>query len=115
MTDGKNHVELSGFLRDDAELTDKRDGTPVVNIKLFVPHKQYFDMIVLRFYGDIADEATEKSLMAGDEIEVTGWLKQERWRSKDRGIPANRWVVMVETLNLLSRDNDLDFRSVDEL
>lgn len=93
-----NRVHVRGELIDEPELTDTKTGKRVVNLKVAVPsihEKEEPFWFVARAYNKPADELYEAELQEGDFLDITGFLKQERWIGKASGRPESRVIIQL--------------------
>jgi len=93
---------------DAPEITDTRSGAPVANMRILVPSRDQgaqFYMFNVRAYDDPAVEIDKAEYMAGDEVEVHGFLKQERWTHRTTGEDVSRVVIMSRKTQMVTDDN----------
>lgn len=106
MSNPTNKVEISGVLPFPPDINDTNSGNPVANLKLFHPAGKQHHMFIVRSYGELAVEIDD-NVKEGDEVLVSGRLKQERWTHKETGKPVNRIVVVADKIAILSHDNEV--------
>ena len=94
-------VTLTGRLTKDVDHRTTQSGTEVANVTIAVNGFKEGDtsFIDLVLFGKTA-EAASKYISKGQQIGVTGRLKQESWEDKTSGQKRSKLVVVVENLQL---------------
>ena len=96
-----NSVTLTGNTTKDVDHRTTQSGTEVANITIAVNGFKDGDtsFIDLVLFGKTAEVAS-KYISKGQQIGVTGRLKQESWEDKTSGQKRSKLVVVVENLQL---------------
>ena len=96
-----NSVSLTGRLTKDVDHRTTQSGTEVANVTIAVNGFKENDtsFIDLVLFGKTA-QAASKYISKGQQIGVTGRLKQESWEDKTSGQKRSKLVVVVENLQL---------------
>ena len=123
-----NTVTLTGRLTKDVDHRTTNSGTEVANITVATNgYKEgdtsYIDLVL---FGKTAEVAS-KYISKGQQIGVTGRLKQESWEDKTTGQKRSKLVVIVDNLQLPAKgsqsgsggdvapnnvDDEVDFSSI---
>jgi single-strand DNA-binding protein len=116
MANDYNHFCFIGHLTRDAELKYTSGGTAVANFSIAVNKRvskdkdmvSYFD---IELWGNYAT-ALEKYLHKGQQIQVAGEVKQQRWQDKASGNARSKIIFTAKDLQLLGgggkRENKTD-------
>ena len=110
MANDYNNFCLIGRLTRDCQLKYTNNGTPVVDFSIAV-NKQidkdnnyvnFFDMVI---WGKFAT-AIENYLKKGQQVQVAGEIKQERWQDKNINNNRSRIKFVVYKLQLIGGKNN---------
>ena len=104
-----NSVTLTGNTTKDVDHRTTQSGTEVANITIAVNGFKEGDtsFVDLVLFGKTAEVAS-KYVRKGQQIGVTGRLKQESWEDKTSGQKRSKLVVVVENLQLPPRGSTSD-------
>ena len=96
-----NSVTLTGNTTKDVDHRTTQSGTEVANVTIAVNGFKEGDtsFIDLVLFGKTAEVAS-KYISKGQQIGVTGRLKQESWEDKTSGQKRSKLVVVVDNLQL---------------
>ena len=96
-----NSVTLTGNTTKDVDRRTTQSGTEMANITIAVNGFKEGDtsFVDLLMFGKTAEVAS-KYISKGQQIGVTGRLKQESWEDKTSGQKRSKLVVVVENLQL---------------
>ena len=96
-----NSVSLTGNTTKDVDHRTTQNGTEVANVTIAVNGFKEGDtsFVDLVLFGKTAQVAS-KYVSKGQQIGVTGRLKQESWEDKTTGQKRSKLVVVVENLQL---------------
>ena len=96
-----NSVSLTGNTTKDIDHRTTQSGTEVANVTIAVNGFKEGDTsyIDLTMFGKTAEVAS-KYISKGQQIGVTGRLKQESWEDKTTGQKRSKLVVIVDNLQL---------------
>lgn len=85
-----NKVEISGNLTRDPEFT-QHGGTTIATFSIAeTDFKQYTSYIDVKCFNDVAKSLTYKK---GDLILVTGYIRQERWKTGEGENRSKQWII----------------------
>lgn len=104
-----NSVSLTGNAARDIDHRTTQSGTEVANVTIAVNGFKEGDtsFVDLVLFGKTAEVAS-KHIRKGQQIGVTGRLKQESWEDKTSGQKRSKLVVIVENLQLPPKGNTSD-------
>lgn len=95
-----NSVSLTGNTTKDVDHRTTQSGTEVANVTIAVnAYNGDTSFVDLVLFGKTAEVAS-KYVGKGQQIGVTGRLKQESWEDKTTGQKRSKLVVVVENLQL---------------
>lgn len=109
-----NNATVSGNLTKDAAYKQSQAGTGILTFTVAINEKHknargeyvdeaYFMPCVL--FGSRAD-ALKPYLLKGTKIVVSGKLKQNAWTDQQTGQKRDRWEIICDRVEFLSRKND---------
>lgn len=103
-----NSVTLTGNTTKDVDHRTTQSGTEVANVTIAVnAYNGDTSFIDLVLFGKTAEVAS-KYISKGQQIGVTGRLKQESWEDKTSGQKRSKLVVVVENLQLPPKGEQRD-------
>ena len=104
-----NSVTLTGNTTKDVDHRTTQSGTEVANVTIAVNGYKENDtsFVDLLLFGKTA-QAASKYVSKGQQIGVTGRIKQESWQDKTSGQKRSKLVVVVENLQLPPKGSTSD-------
>ena len=104
-----NSVSLTGNTTKDVDHRTTQSGTEVANVTIAVNGFKEGDtsFVDLVLFGKTAEVAS-KYIRKGQQIGVTGRIKQESWEDKTSGQKRSKLVVVVENLQLPPKGSTSD-------
>lgn len=105
MANDYNYFGCIGRLTRDAEIKYTTSGTPVVNFSIAVnkkisKEKEYVNFFEFELWGNYG-VILEKYLKKGQQIQVSGEIKQQRWEDKNTNTKKSKIIFTVKELQLL--------------